>query len=512
VQIGFRGVGQEQVYNVRKTTSGAELALNRVPKPVDKDTPSGQKASEAYQNVKVLRDVDVTEFNRLMLAMTEWVSPQKDNPEGCAYCHNLENLADESKYSYKVARRMIQMTQSLNVNWKQHVGNTGVTCYTCHRGNPVPKGIWFAPGVPHGRGMAGNDTGQNKPSMAVGLTSLPRDPFTAYLEREANIRVASITALPDGNRQTIKHAEWTYGLMMHMSQAMGVNCTYCHNTRNFSSWDQSSPQRSSAWYGIRMVRDINNAYITPLTPVFAGIAGRYGPAGDIGKANCATCHQGAYKPLYGVSMLPDYPDLGRITEGAQQVTLTPAVIPAPKERVESASLFRIEGKDSSGKKAAFDYIILTDDYTWVRGSAQQVSARGTTVPDADVAKRVIAPQLLSNLERATDLIAVGVASHEGEKVQEETRADQRAMTIAGWIKQMINTSAPLWKLNLGQYDKGCSGQQDADSSFQRPLMLAGVRAKDEGANLQEALADAISGKANLPSRACYSRFDMTKLK
>ena len=27
----------------------------------------------------------------------------------------------------------------------------------------------------------------------------------------------------------IKQTEQTYGLMMHMSQALGVNCTYCHN-------------------------------------------------------------------------------------------------------------------------------------------------------------------------------------------------------------------------------------------------------------------------------------------
>jgi mono/diheme cytochrome c family protein len=25
--------------------------------------------------------------------------------------------------------------------------------------------------------------------------------------------------------------------------------------------------------------------------------------GDVAKVNCATCHQGAYKPLYGASML-----------------------------------------------------------------------------------------------------------------------------------------------------------------------------------------------------------------
>jgi photosynthetic reaction center cytochrome c subunit len=60
-----------------------------------------------------------------------------------------------------------------------------------------------------------------------------------------------------------------------------------------------------------MAREINTTYVDPLTPVLP--AAKLGPTGDIAKVNCATCHQGAYKPLYGVSMLRDYPELGRIT-------------------------------------------------------------------------------------------------------------------------------------------------------------------------------------------------------
>jgi photosynthetic reaction center cytochrome c subunit len=128
------------------------------------------------------------------------------------------------------------------------------------------------------------------------------------LSGESDIRVNGTTPLPEGNRHSIKQTEWTYGLMMHMSNALGVNCTYCHNSRNFMAWDQSNPARASAWYGIRMVRDLNEHYLQPLAPVFPHA--RWGPLGDAAKANCATCHQGAYKPLYGASMLADYPELG----------------------------------------------------------------------------------------------------------------------------------------------------------------------------------------------------------
>ena len=44
------------------------------------------------------------------------------------------------------------------------------------------------------------------------------------------------------------------------------------------------------------------------------------------------------------------------------------------------------------------------------------------------------------------------------------------------------------------------------------MIFAGVREKAEGANLEEALADAISGHDNLPSRECYSRFDLAKVR
>ena len=53
-------------------------------------------------------------------------------------------MADDSLYQKKVARRMLQMTQHINESWKDnHVGGTGVTCFTCHRGQPVPAHVWF---------------------------------------------------------------------------------------------------------------------------------------------------------------------------------------------------------------------------------------------------------------------------------------------------------------------------------------------------------------------------------
>jgi photosynthetic reaction center cytochrome c subunit len=308
VQRGFRGTGMEQVYNPRVLSTQA--ALNTAPAALAAAPSDGPKAKDVFKNVKVLGDLSVGEFTRLMTAMTAWVAPE----QGCAYCHNLQDLADDSKYTKVVARRMTQMTQHVNADWKAHVAATGVTCWTCHRGKNVPENIWFAP-APNKRsaGMLGDDAGQNKAATSVALASLPYDPFTPYVAKtsagtSAAIRVIGTTALPEGNLKSTKQAEHTYGLMMHISQALGVNCTYCHNTRSFAEWDQSPPQRAVAWHGLRMVGDLNSAYLLPLQATFP--ANRLGPTGDVAKANCATCHQGAYKPLYGAGMLKDYPELG----------------------------------------------------------------------------------------------------------------------------------------------------------------------------------------------------------
>ena len=309
VQWGYRGTGMVQVYNKRDLNNAAVKALNAVPEPEDKIEASGQKAVDAYQNVQVLKDINSNELLRQMTAFAKWVAPE----QGCSYCHkDGANFAEDALYTKVVARRMIQMTRHLNADWKNHVAikGAGVTCYTCHRGNPVPKNVWYTPVPPRSSlALLGNQAGQNSRAPAVGLTSLPYDPFTPFLEGDQQIRVNGPTALPTTNRLSLKQAEWTYALMIAISKGLGVNCTYCHNMQNFQSWSASTPQRVTAWYGIRMVRDINNNYINPLTPLYANVPGRKGPAGDLPKAFCATCHQGAFKPLYGASMINDYPAL-----------------------------------------------------------------------------------------------------------------------------------------------------------------------------------------------------------
>jgi photosynthetic reaction center cytochrome c subunit len=349
VQRGYRGTGMQVVSNPR--TVEDQVPNNQPPPSPGPALPDvGPKARDIYKNVQVLGDLSVANFSRHMAQITAWVAPK----EGCNYCHKGDNFADDSLYTKVVARRMIQMNQHLNANWKQHVGATGVTCYTCHRGNPVPVNVWFAPQNNDTRGnFIGATNGQNTPRAVVAGSSLPNDPFTPYLKEAKPIRVNSSTALPSGNRASIQQAEHTFGLMVHFSQSLGVNCTYCHNTRETGDWSHGAmPTNATAYHGIRMVRSVNNDFMEVLTPAFP--AQRLGPTGDVPKANCATCHQGAYKPLYGAQMAKDFPELLSVVKIA--------TLPPPVDEDQRSVLYfgvgksALEGSQTSGVAKLVAYL------------------------------------------------------------------------------------------------------------------------------------------------------------
>ena len=308
VQHGYRGTSANLLYTKAGIDANAEI--NEIPEadPIDDPDPTLPPVSKKYKNVQVLNDLTVLEFSRLMGALSTWVAPE----EGCNYCHNPKNLASDEKYTKRVARRMILMTRRINNEWTSHVKETGVTCWTCHRGQAVPSGDWYRnPMQDHPPKFLGAQNNQNMAGIKTnGNTSLPFDPLSTYLISENQIRLQGTTALPpDQKHDSVQKAEHTYALMIYMSKSLGVNCNYCHSTRAFASWPQSPPQRAQAWYGIRMVRELNTNVLIPIAPLLPDY--RLGEAGDTPKVACLTCHKGAYKPLYGVSMKPDYPELWR---------------------------------------------------------------------------------------------------------------------------------------------------------------------------------------------------------
>ncbi|RED12917.1 photosynthetic reaction center cytochrome PufC [Pontivivens insulae] len=310
-QTGPRGTGMgvvEFVSDIEAGEATPEMVayFSEEPYEVFEDEPL---AGDIYENVQVLGNVPDGNFNRLMAAMTEWVSPE----QGCAYCHGEEgNFASDEYYPKVVARRMIQMTQSINENWNIHVGEeVGVNCYTCHRGQNVPEGIWFDL-TPINEVVEGWAAVQNRATSLSGSTSLPSDALSVFLADYGVIAVHDleprVSGTPGVEVASIQDTERTYSLMNYFSNSLGVNCTFCHNTNAFYDYDQVTPQHGTAQLGIAMVQELNLDYLIPLADVYP--AERLGPVhADAPKAACRTCHLGQQQPLGGMDMVSDWPEL-----------------------------------------------------------------------------------------------------------------------------------------------------------------------------------------------------------
>ncbi|AMW06591.1 photosynthetic reaction center cytochrome PufC [Gemmatimonas phototrophica] len=301
VQVGYRGTAMTQVYRRDATLERYRAVATTLPAPAPPADPM-PAGPLPWQNVQVLTDVSVVELLRTMDAMALWVGGSQGN---CAFCHWVDQpwsdttATGEPLYRKLTARRMLQMVRTINGTYASHVKNTGVTCYTCHLGKALPNGLWFY--------------------------NSPNDYLRHYLDRDGARVMTQAVAPGMANRSSVKQAEWTYALMISQSRSLGVNCTYCHNTRQFASWREAPPQRVVAYAGIQMLRDVNSNYLAPLNTVLP--AHRLGAMGDAPKAQCITCHNGNYKPLFGRQLTVEYPALwGRAVWNGRAFPV-PMVIP-----------------------------------------------------------------------------------------------------------------------------------------------------------------------------------------
>ena len=444
VQWGWRGNSMIQLYKPSQLAKLRELNQIPPPEPSDPYDPSFPMATEVHENVEVLTDLNALEFARLMNAISTWVAPV----EGCAYCHNPENLASDEKYTKIISREMLKMTRAINTNWQSHVKETGVTCWTCHRGQGIPSDVWFNAPEPKtpSAGVTGNKGGQNMAGIAInGNSALPFDPLTPFLEQDYPITVQGTQALPYGNRQSIKQAEWTYSLMMYMSKSLGVNCTYCHQTRAMGVWEESTPQRVTAWHGIRMVRDVNEAYLNPLKPLYP--PERLGPTGDAPKTACATCHKGTFKPLFGESMLGDYPSLAGVIPG--RLPDETAVEESPGDAATTEDQVAVapeEGQASAQEPAAEEQAAPET----AEADAEQAAAPETK-PEPDQVSQAEADQQADEApSQAQPLVASPEA---GEPTEAESATDESGDEAAA--------EAPAKEASAAEQAEPTAGQETA---------------------------------------------------
>ena len=71
-------------------------------------------------------------------------------------------------------------------------------------------------------------------TKANGSTAMSQDPFAPLDDKKERHPGSQATkALAAGAGASIQSTEQTYALMIAISNSLGVNCTFCHNSRAF---------------------------------------------------------------------------------------------------------------------------------------------------------------------------------------------------------------------------------------------------------------------------------------
>lgn len=259
-------------------------------------------SEQALQNVPPALDgIPEDQYAELIVAMRSWTGIP-------------DLMEDQDNYQTQIAYTMVGMVQSLNDDWLGHVqsnAEVGVNCYTCHRGQAVPSEIWFRLGNVN-EATEGWSAIQNRVTVQSQFTSLPSNALEAYFLNYEQIGVHDlephVAEYPSDGIQTWQHTERTYSLMNYVSNSLGVNCNFCHNSRAFYDPEQVTPQWATEMLGISMVQEMNEVWLLPLEGLYP--PERLGPVfADAPKAACKTCHKGYQKPLQGMNAIAEWPEL-----------------------------------------------------------------------------------------------------------------------------------------------------------------------------------------------------------
>lgn len=183
----------------------------------------------------------------------------------------------------------------------------------------------------------------------------------------------------------------------------------------------------------------------------------------------------------------------------------------PMRQTKGTLIFAIEGHDKAGRRGTFDVVVARKQFLWVRGSSDDIEKDGRRISGDQLASDVLDQEVRDGLASAREIIAVGTASQEGDPAAETARAGKRAARTADIVATAIDAAIPISALNLGQYRESKTAAAGT-TDWQRPFMVIAVKELEDGTVLSEALADAMTGKEQLPSPSSYSAFELTKVR
>jgi photosynthetic reaction center cytochrome c subunit len=234
----------------------------------------------------------------------------------CQYCHNLAdgpegyaNFGQEEgygQYNKKVsARLMMQLVTDLNSDWVANgilpgwKGNY-VNCATCHNGQPKNMAAYppeYFELIPVHNNIDYKQAVNDEIIYDYEL-SLPGQPIPGRENVPEGQGELSLT-YEGGPTQD---AVWLNQYSMYtMGWSLGVGCNYCHNSRNFVSYEKV--QKTKAQRMLLMTTFLNNNW--------AEYGAQANTEGELVVPGCYTCHNGngvpnaAMNVSYITSLPPD---------------------------------------------------------------------------------------------------------------------------------------------------------------------------------------------------------------
>ncbi|NJN15703.1 MAG: photosynthetic reaction center cytochrome c subunit [Oscillochloris sp.] len=196
---------------------------------------------------------------------------------GCQYCHNVNNFASDEIPQKIAARNMLRLVNDVNAefivdlpNWR---GNY-VQCATCHNNQPVNLeafGEQFVKSVPP-IALQVNPLDENgapildpaqKPEEIRGLVPLKEaiiyyiynyQVWLPYDVADSESGRGSLALTYEGGRSQ-EQVTINQNVMNYQSWSLGVGCTYCHNSRDFTAYELNPASTiSNAFYGYNKLK------------------------------------------------------------------------------------------------------------------------------------------------------------------------------------------------------------------------------------------------------------------
>jgi len=151
-----------------------------------------------------------------------------------------------------------------------------------------------------------------------------------------------------------------------------------------------------------------------------------------------------------------------------------------------------EGRDSQGKTAEFSIVILSTEYQWLSNSNFQIKHNDKVVSLDFLKLNLEQNRIQDIMAYPTDIISVGTATCEGNLASAQRLGLERAKQIQILAKKLFSNTSSVKRyrlLNLGQFQRSnCQPSQDL-TTYQRSIIIIGVRKKSKGVILDEALRD-----------------------